>query len=104
MNQEKQYWQSTTDRFIPKSEVNQETLSLLVREAIVGHLKWHSNDGLSLYVIGVTHPDKSIRGIVPVSAVDYNIALAIAQEAVEESYPKDSEWHCLFQYPDLIRQ
>jgi len=69
-------------------------------QAVLEHLKFHTNDGMSLFVWGT--PKDSGTGLYayPISTIDEDTSLRIAQSLHEQrGLPPSSDWYLL--YPGL---
>ena len=82
---------------VPASRKRPANLDEAIADAIAEHRKVHSNDGASLFIFGTSNPSGSQGYLYPISAVDADHALHMAQVLHESrGLPASHEWSLLF--------
>ena len=97
---EKEHQQVVWGYVAPKPAMPPANLEQVVEQALVEHLKFHTHDGMSLYVWGTPKVEVGGLYIYPISAVDEGTSLQIAQGLHEKrGLPATGEWSLLYGYP-----
>lgn len=88
-------------RIVPNPRKAPADIEEVFADAVAEHLKEHADDGMSLFVFGTQSSLKPTLHVYPISAVDYQKALLIAQGLHERrGLPTSGEWILLFSHED----
>ena len=89
----------------PKPAKVPANLKELLFQAVQEHLKFHANDGMSLFVWGTPMAYGSELHYYPISAVDRDVSLRIVQALHERrGLPPSSCWYLFYPFWDEVRQ
>jgi hypothetical protein len=81
----------------PKPEKAPTNLQEVLFQAELEHRKFHTNDGMSLFVWATASTIKTKLYIYPISALDLDTSLQIAQNLHEQrGLPPSDDWRLLF--------
>lgn len=89
----------------PKPAEVPKNLDEVMLQAVTEHLKFHTNDGMSLFVWATLSVTGARRHIYPISTTDAGTALEIAKALHEQrGLPASGVWQLVFTYGDDERR
>lgn len=89
----------------PKPAEGPKSLDEVMLQAVAEHLKFHTNDGMSLFVWATLSVTGTRFHIYPISTTDAGTALEIAKALHEQrGLPESGVWQLVFTYGDDERR
>jgi len=94
-------YQTIRGYLAPKPAKAPANLVEVLFQAVLEHLKFHANDGMSLFVWGTPKARGTGLHIYSISALDQDTSLRIVQGIHEQrGLPPSSDWYLFYPSPD----